>query len=100
MFYSRMKGELERDVKRLPFQRIHILQPGILAGSRTEKRPAEKVGLWLATAASTMPLLHSYRPIHARTVARAMRHAALDETPGVHTHTLEEVFTLAGTKEE
>lgn len=99
LFYSRMKGELERDAKRLPFQRIRILQPGILAGSRSESRPAEKLGLWLATAASTMPLLRSYRPIHARTVARAMRHAALDKTPGVQTYALEQVFTLAGKSE-
>ncbi|WP_246285490.1 NAD(P)H-binding protein [Hymenobacter lapidiphilus] len=96
LFYNRMKGELERDIKRLPFQRIRIIQPGILAGPRAETRPAEKVGLWLATAASTMPLLRSYRPIHGRTVARAMRRAALDETPGVQTDTLEEVFTRAG----
>ena len=96
VFYSRMKGELERDIKRLPFQRIRILRPGILAGSRSEPRLGEKVGLWLATAASTMPLLHAYRPVHGRTVARAMRNAALDETPGVQTDSLEEVFTRAG----
>ncbi len=96
LFYNRMKGELERDIKRLPFQRIRIIQPGILAGPRTEQRLGEKVGLWLATAASTIPLLHSYRPIHARTVARAMHHAALDETPGVQTDSLEQVFTRAG----
>ena len=27
IFYSRMKGLLERDIKRLPFRFIHILQP-------------------------------------------------------------------------
>ncbi|MBT9394246.1 NAD(P)H-binding protein [Hymenobacter sp. NST-14] len=96
VFYSRMKGELERDIKRLPFQRIRILRPGILAGSRSEPRLGERVGLWLATVASAMPLLRSYRPIHGRTVARAMLHSALDERSGVQVETLEDVFRVAG----
>ncbi|MDU0368792.1 NADH-quinone oxidoreductase subunit F [Hymenobacter endophyticus] len=96
VFYSRMKGELERDAKRLPFQRIRILQPGILAGSRQEPRLGEKLGVLLATAAGALPMLHHYRPIHGRTVAQAMINAALDETPGVQTDTLEGVFTRAG----
>lgn len=29
IFYSRMKGELERDIKQLPFQFIHIFQPRV-----------------------------------------------------------------------
>ncbi|RSK50037.1 NAD(P)H-binding protein [Hymenobacter rigui] len=98
VFYSRMKGELERDVKRLPFQRIRLLQPGILAGNRQEARLGEKVGILLATVAGALPILHQYRPIHGRTVARAMIQAALDETPGVQTDTLEGVFTRAGEK--
>ncbi|MET4105976.1 NAD(P)H-binding protein [Hymenobacter sp. UYP22] len=96
VFYSRMKGELERDAKRLPFQRIRILQPGILAGSRQEPRLGEKLGVLLATAAGALPMLHQYRPVHGRTVAQAMINAALDETPGVQTDTLEGVFTRAG----
>ncbi|RSK44729.1 Rossmann-fold NAD(P)-binding domain-containing protein [Hymenobacter perfusus] len=96
VFYSRMKGELERDIKRLPFRRIRILQPGILAGNRAAPRLGERLGLLLATAAGTIPLLHAYRPIHARIVAQAMVKAAVDETPGVRTDTLEDVFRRAG----
>lgn len=95
VFYSRLKGELERDIKRLPFRRIRILQPGILAGNRTAPRLGEKLGLLLATVAGTMPLLHAYRPIHARTVAQAMINSAIDPTPGVQTDTLEDVFRRA-----
>lgn len=95
LFYSRMKGELERDVKRLPFRHIRIIQPGILAGSRAAPRLGEKVGLFLASVASTMPLLRAYRPIHGRIVAQAMIHAALDPSPGISTYSLEEVFRRA-----
>ncbi|GGG53811.1 NAD(P)H-binding protein [Hymenobacter glacieicola] len=96
VFYNRIKGELERDVKRLPFLRIRILQPGVLAGGRAQVRLGEKLGLVLASLVGAVPPLRAYRPIHARIVAQAMINAALDETPGVSTDTLEGVFTRAG----
>ncbi|MBX0289456.1 NAD(P)H-binding protein [Hymenobacter sp. HSC-4F20] len=96
VFYNRMKGELERDIKRLPFQRIRILQPGVLAGGRAQVRLGEKVGLVLASVVGAVPPLRGYRPVHARIVAQAMINAALDETPGISTDTLEGVFTRAG----
>ncbi|TGE04970.1 NAD-dependent epimerase/dehydratase family protein [Hymenobacter fodinae] len=95
IFYSRMKGELERDVKKLPFRRIRLLQPGMLAGLRQEPRTGERIGLALGSLISQVPLLRQYRPIHGRTVAQAMLNAALDETPGVQTITLEKVFERA-----
>lgn len=96
VFYNRMKGELERDIKRLPFRRIRILQPGVLAGGRAQVRLGEKIGLVLASVVGAVPPLRGYRPIHARVVAQAMINAALDETPGISTDTLEGVFTRAG----
>ncbi|GAB2788008.1 uncharacterized protein YbjT (DUF2867 family) [Hymenobacter luteus] len=96
VFYNRMKGELERDIKRLPFRRIRILQPGVLAGGRQQVRLGEKIGLVLASVVGAVPPLRGYRPIHARVVAQAMINAALDEAPGVSTDTLGGVFTRAG----
>lgn len=96
VFYNRMKGELERDIKRLPFRRIRILQPGVLAGGRAQVRLGEKIGLVLASVVGAVPPLRAYRPIHARVVAQAMINAALDEAPGVSTDTLGGVFTRAG----
>ncbi|MBD2716595.1 NAD(P)H-binding protein [Microvirga sp. STR05] len=95
VFYSRMKGKLEQDIKRLPFQRIRILQPGMLAGHRHEPRLAERLALPLAALAGYLPGLQQYRPIHGREVAQAMVNAALDEKPGVQTDTLEDVFRRA-----
>jgi hypothetical protein len=90
-----MKGELERAVKRLPFQRIRILQPGMLAGTRTEDRLAERVALPLTALLAKLPGLRRYRPIHGREVAQAMINAALDSKPGVQTDTLQGVFDRA-----
>ncbi|MBC8084034.1 MAG: NAD(P)H-binding protein [Hymenobacter sp.] len=96
IFYTRMKGELERVVKRLPFQRIRIIRPGLLAGPRQEPRLAEQIALPLVTLAAYLPGLAPYRPISGRRVAQAMINAALDEKPGVQTDTLEGVFHRAG----
>lgn len=39
--YSRMKGEIEEDVKALGFERTVILRPGLISGTREESRPLE-----------------------------------------------------------
>jgi uncharacterized protein YbjT (DUF2867 family) len=95
VFYMRMKGELERSIKRLPFQRIRIIQPGMLAGNRPEPRIAERIALPLAALLARVPGLAPYRPIHGREVANAMINAALDEKPGVQVDSLEGVFKRA-----
>ncbi|WBO86229.1 NAD(P)H-binding protein [Hymenobacter yonginensis] len=95
VFYTRMKGELERAIKRLPFQRIRIIQPGMLAGSRHTPRLSERIALPLADLIARVPGLQQYRPIHGREVAQAMINAALDTKPGVQTDALEGVFRRA-----
>lgn len=39
--YSRMKGEIEEDIKALGFDKTVILRPGLIAGTREESRPME-----------------------------------------------------------
>jgi uncharacterized protein YbjT (DUF2867 family) len=92
IFYSRMKGELEADIKKLPFPRIRIIRPGILDGERQESRPMERAMISMARGLKYIPGLKQYRPIHGRMVAQTMIRATLDETPGIRTYTLEEVF--------
>jgi uncharacterized protein YbjT (DUF2867 family) len=43
MFYARMKGELEDEVKKLGFDHTVILRPGLIVGTRQESRMAEGV---------------------------------------------------------
>jgi uncharacterized protein YbjT (DUF2867 family) len=95
IFYSRIKGELEREVKSLPFKSIHIIQPGLLSGARQEERFGEKLGYQVLKAVNSIGLFKKYRPIEGRTVAMALRNAAFSATPGVHTYTLDDVFKLA-----
>ncbi|MCJ1400559.1 Protein fmp52, mitochondrial [Xylographa trunciseda] len=43
MPYSKMKGELEDEVKKLDFPHTVIIKPGLLLGSREDSRPAEAI---------------------------------------------------------
>ncbi|RAK70193.1 NAD(P)H-binding protein [Hymenobacter edaphi] len=96
IFYNRMKGELERDVQTLAFARTRILQPGVLAGPRENSRGLEKLAIGAAALLGQLPLLRRYRPVHGRTVARAMINASFDEEVGVQVDTLADVFKRAG----
>lgn len=93
VFYSRMKGELERDVEALGFPRTRFLRPGPLDGNRQEHRAAEKVMLGLLRPLS--PILPApLRPIHASTVGRAAIAAAFDRAPGVARHEAAALFRM------
>lgn len=100
LFYSRMKGTLERDVKQLEFENITFIQPGLLYGERDENRTGEKVAYKILSAINYAGLAKKYRPVHGKIVASAMINAAIPAAPGVHTYTLEEVHELAGNEVE
>ena len=95
IFYSRMKGELERDIKELPFQNIHIMQPGMLDGDRKENRTGEKVGIAVLRFLNNLGLLKNQKPIHVKTVAQAMINVSFNKNNPVNTYTLRQVFAAA-----
>ncbi|MDT8861913.1 NAD-dependent epimerase/dehydratase family protein [Alkalihalobacillus sp. MEB130] len=78
-FYSRVKGEMEKEVMKLAYSHIHIFRPSLLLGQRSEIRVGEKMGEWGAKLAK--PILRGkwakYGAISGETVAEAMIHAAL-----------------------
>jgi uncharacterized protein YbjT (DUF2867 family) len=82
VFYSAVKGELERDVARLAFPSAYALRPSILDGERGERRPGERIGLLVGRALA--PLLGKYRPTPVDAVARTMIACALKAAPGAH----------------
>lgn len=86
VFYNRVKGELERAILELGFERVSIFRPSLLLGDRREFRLGETIGQvlgrWLSFA-----IPKRYRPIHARTVAAAMVRIAVEDPPGNRTLT-------------
>jgi len=95
IFYSRIKGELERDVRKLPFRSVHFLQPGMLSGHRREVRVGEKMGIMVMTVVGAIPVLRRFKPIQGREVAQAMIHAAQQSYGGTSVYTMGKVFRLA-----
>jgi len=82
IFYNRVKGEMEDAVAALGFNTVHVFQPALLMGDRTESRLVERLSI--AAFKSITPLLvggiRKYRPIHVDVVSRAMLTAALNGT--------------------
>ncbi len=95
IFYSKMKGELERDIKKLPFETIHIIRPGMLGSGRKEERTGEKIGIAFMKVIGLIPSLGSLKPIEGKEVAQAMINATFRRVVGIHSYTMGEVFKLA-----
>ncbi len=93
-FYSRIKGELERDIQALAFKHIHILQPGPLKGERPENRTGEKIGVFLLHRLNNVGLFRRYRPIGGNVVAQAMRSICLNELKGPKVYVLDKLFDI------
>lgn len=55
-FYLRTKGELERELAKLPFKAVHILRPSLLVGRRTEFRLGEAIAMKIAPALDLLTL--------------------------------------------
>ena len=76
--YLKFKGEVEEELKRLDYSKLGIMRPSFLLGDRKEKRVGEKIGIFLFKLLSPLLLgpLKKMRPIHSKTVAKAMTRAA------------------------
>ncbi len=77
-FYLRTKGEMERDIRALGFDRTHIFRPSMILGDRPERRPLERVlgRLWVGVDRLLPGSLDRYRGISGPDIARAMAAAA------------------------
>lgn len=84
VFYSRVKGEVEADVRALPYRAVQIFRPGLLLGKRTEFRFGERIAMYLAPVAQPLLMgpLRRYRSIRASDVARAMVRIAREAPRG------------------
>jgi len=97
VFYLKVKGELEDDVRRLPFWGIHIMRPSILLGQRDENRPAERIAGQLSRGLQLFSgsILGDIAPVHADDVAKAMVLSAQSLKQGIHIHHGSEIVKLA-----
>ena len=76
IFYNKVKGEIEREIKKLDIPTIHIFQPSLILGPRKEFRIGEIVGKMLMKTLNFLMVgsLKKYRGIHAKTIAKGMNY--------------------------
>jgi uncharacterized protein YbjT (DUF2867 family) len=95
VFYTRIKGELDRDVQQLGFERVRIMRPSLLGGDRPQSRAGERIGSAVLGALNALGIARRYREIPGSVVAKAMINAALDPHEGTRVYTLDELFDEA-----
>ncbi len=75
VFYSRVKGELEDALQKLPIDGLVVARPSLLVGNRDAlgqpSRRGEEIGFALGKALGFL-IPANYKPIEAKTVARAL----------------------------
>lgn len=96
-FYIRTKGEVERDLKAVPFKSLHIYRPSILDAERKDKRFAEKALNIIMRLLNPLMFggLKKYRSIKVENVAKAMIELALDDKKGVFIHESDQIQKLS-----
>lgn len=98
-FYLRVKGEVEDAMENQGFERLDLLQPGLLLGPREQRRPAEALFQRLAPLANVMLAgrLRPYRAVAADSLARAIVRLLATDGEGVFTHTYDAICELDAT---
>jgi len=82
IFYNKVKGEVEEDLKKAGFPRLGIFRPSLLLGPRVEKRAGERFAGWMMRSLDFM-IPAKYKAIHVDQVAKKMMEVALKEEQGV-----------------
>ena len=71
VLYSKLKGEMERDVLSQQIEQTHLLQPSLIVGNRKESRTGEDFSkLFMKVFGFLIPA--RYKMIEAKTIAQAM----------------------------
>ncbi len=81
-FYSRMKGELENAISKLPFKRVVIMRPPSLIRKNTD-RLGETVSIGVLRYLNKCGLLKRLAPVTTEQVAQCMIASSKDSVPGI-----------------
>jgi uncharacterized protein YbjT (DUF2867 family) len=71
IFYNKVKGEMERDLSAIGFEKLIIVRPSLLLGHRSEFRLGERVAQVLVSGLNFL-IPAKYKGIKAEQVAKAM----------------------------
>lgn len=96
IFYSRVKGEMERDTSSLDLNSLYFFRPSLLLGNRSELRIGEKVGEVISGIFSFTFVggWKKYKPISAEIVAKSMLKTSLKPKTGVYIFESDEISSF------
>ncbi len=93
IFYSKMKGALDRDVQALGFEGCFILRPPSLIRKGSD-RLGEKVGVVALRAINAIGLMRNFTPMPTEAVAAAMIRLAKSGRKGTGIFTSQEILSI------
>ena len=95
-FYSRVKGQLEKELIKLNLPALHIFQPSLLLGDRKEFRLGEEIGAVFSKIFSIFFIgpFKKYNAISAEKVAYAMYRATQQKLNGAHIYLSDEIAKM------
>ena len=92
-FYLKIKGALEKAVKKLKFKKIDIFQPPMLIRQPDLVRASEKSGIKFLNSLNKIGLLKSQKPLNVKNLAvKMVRFAMLKNQFGVTTYQSKDLF--------
>jgi uncharacterized protein YbjT (DUF2867 family) len=96
VYYNKVKGEIEEEIKKLPFTSTIIVRPSLLLGQRKEKRSGEDAAKKISKTFSFAMAgpLKKYKPVQASAVARSMFGYAKKQMKGVHVFTSDKLHEM------
>jgi uncharacterized protein YbjT (DUF2867 family) len=80
IFYSKVKGETENDLKALQFSYLGLFRPSLLVGTRHDFRLNEQIATFFMMPLSWLKLGKNIRPIRDHVVAKALVNVALSDS--------------------
>lgn len=99
--YLALKGRVEHSLGEIGFERLDILQPGLLRGARgADRRVGERIGILVSPLANLLlrGRLDRFAAIDASTVAAAMSALVGAEGHGTFVHRNRQIHALASTQ--
>ena len=97
-FYLRTKGDMERALEAIGFERLDIFRPGLLRGPRgSDRRLGERIGIALSPVANLFlrGSLDQFAAIDAAVVAAAIASVLRQDEPGIYRHDNRAIRQLA-----
>jgi uncharacterized protein YbjT (DUF2867 family) len=97
IFYNQIKGDVEKAVRRIPFNSVQIFRPSLVLGKREERRSSEQIGAALMAALGwgLVGPMRRWKAVDAHSVARAMVVSAQKNLSGFHVYQSDEIQRIS-----